>query len=586
MSRMGMQDIIFGRNLREPGYRVDFAVGSTYSLNLDSFISLPFSLGFLEEPDEVMKKSVAYIFAALRLCSSRLAVFCNFSDIKVPPQSRKVYYALMEGSVFPVNAGGKRNQIVNFHPKVWVVKQTGIHGEGSIVRVIVMSRNLTGDGDMDCACVLTGKIGKKPASSEARKKNKPLIDFLMYLGRKASPSKKRQIGILAEDLLKVERFDIDGNLYDDYDFLPMGIPDYSGVPVLKSIMRARQLVVVSPFLDDETMKRFKGSGDKLLVTQDFSITHETVESFGKENILTVNPQLLDNDLDEEVNLHAKMYFTSGYWPGVEGHKHYLYLGSTNATQGGFDRNVEFLVRFRFVPRRMSWYDFASYFKDDPERRFTQMVDVIGATSTRLEDYQQSVAFRKAVVAVKNAKVTTDDGKEYSTVLNVTHVDLPVHIYPLMRPDLKTILKEGLAFVGLSLIDLTEFYIMEMGTLRSVIKVPTDGIPANRDDAICRSVISSKAQFMDCISFLLSENKAAYVMGKEYDRLLAGDEGEGGVSAVSFPAVYESLLREAYESPETFEDIRSFVESLPKDVIPKDFGSLYDKIAKVMKGVRR
>ena len=69
MSRMKMDDIVFGRSLREPGYRVDFAAGTTYSLDLETFISLPFSLGFLEEPDEAMKKSLTYIFAALRMMS-------------------------------------------------------------------------------------------------------------------------------------------------------------------------------------------------------------------------------------------------------------------------------------------------------------------------------------------------------------------------------------------------------------------------------------------------------------------------------------------------------------------------------------
>ena len=111
MSRLDMKDIIFGRVLRDPLYRVDFAVGTTYSLDLDTFISLPFSLGFLEEPDEVMRKSVAYIFSALRICSDNLAVFCNYSDIKVPPECRRLYYALMEGSVFPINVG-KKNKIV------------------------------------------------------------------------------------------------------------------------------------------------------------------------------------------------------------------------------------------------------------------------------------------------------------------------------------------------------------------------------------------------------------------------------------------------------------------------------------------
>ena len=576
-----MQDIIFGRCLREPGYKVDFAVGSTYSLNLDTFISLPFSLGFLEEPDEVMKKSVPYIFSALRLCSDRLAVFCNYADIKVPAQTRKVYYALMEGSVFPVNAGGKRKQIVNFHPKVWVVKQTGIHGEGSIIRVIIMSRNLTGDGDMDCACVLTGQIGKKQASASSRRRHSPLRDFLRYLAKKADHSKKRiMIEAMAEDLLKVESFDIDSSLYDDYEFLPMGIPGYSGMDALDDLSHGYRLVVVSPFIDDATMQRFAHIGEKLLVTQDFSITGATVKAFGKENIYTTNPQLQDNDIDAEVNLHAKMFFATRWY---DGQKNYLYLGSTNATMGGFDRNVEFMIRLRYAPYKMSWHNFAAYFKEDTEKKFTPMVDVIGSSNSRLEEYRQSVALRRAIISVRGA-VVIEEGERYAVNLTVDECDVSARIYPLLRPDLKEDLLPGLSFHGLSLINLSEFYVIETEILRSVVKIPTEGLPREkRDDAICKEVIRDKAQFMDCISFLLSESKAAYVIGKEYDRILSGESG-GGSSAMSFPAIYENLLREAYESPETFEDIRTFVESLPKEVIPEDFGKLYDKFLKAIKGL--
>ena len=250
MSRMKMDDIIFGRSLREPGYRVDFAVGSTYSLDIETFISLPFSLGFLEEPDEAMKKSLTYIFAALRLCSDRLAVFCNFADIKVPPTAYKVYCALMEGSVFPVDVS-RKNRIVNFHPKVWVVRQTSIEKDDSILRVIVMSRNLTRDGSLDCACVLTGRIGDQQASEHARAKHKPLRDFLRFLAKNATGLKQADMIALAADVLRVERFDVDGP-YDDYAFLPMGIRGYSGEADLDDLRRSVRVVVVSPFLDDET----------------------------------------------------------------------------------------------------------------------------------------------------------------------------------------------------------------------------------------------------------------------------------------------------------------------------------------------
>lgn len=581
MSRPLLQDIIFGRSLREPGYRVDFAVGSTYSLDLDTFISLPFSLGFLEEPDEVMKKSVPYIFSALRLCSDRLAVFCNFSDIKVPPQSRKVYYALMEESIFPVNAGNDK-RIVNFHPKVWVVKQTSVNGQDSLIRVIVMSRNLTRDGDLDCACVLTGKIGR--GTPEGRKKHKPLADFLLYLRKKANGPKRARIESLANDLLLIDRFDVAGSVLDDYDFLPMGIPDYSGMKDLEYMSRSARCVVVSPFLDDTTVSRFGECTEKLLITQETSITDSMVNAFGRENIYTIAPQMIDNDLGESVNLHAKMYFTHGPRRGVSGWKNNLYLGSTNATVNGFDRNVEFLVCLQFAPYKTSWWTFASLFKEDPGKRFIPMVDVMEPDQGKGEEYRRTIALRRAIAAIKKAMVNPD-GEFFSITLFVGEGEMSASVYPLLRPDLKAPLCSGISFKGMSLIELSEFYVIEAEGLSRVVKVPTEGIPSDRDDMICRSVITSKAQFMDCISFLLSENKTAYVVAQEYSKLISGDAGEGS-SGRSFPAVYESILREAYESPDTFEDIRTFVNSLPQDVVPADFHALYKKVVKAIKGFRR
>lgn len=580
MSRMKMDDIVFGRSLREPGYRVDFAAGTTYSLDLETFISLPFSLGFLEEPDEAMKKSLTYIFAALRLCSDRMAVFCNFADIKVPPTAYKVYCALMEGSIFPVNVS-RKDRLVNFHPKVWVIRQTSIEKDESILRVIVMSRNLTRDGSLDCACVLTGRIGDRLASERARVKHKPLSDFLRFLANRTTGPKQADMKALAADVLCVERFDVDGP-YDDYAFLPMGILGYSGKADLDDLRRSVRVVVVSPFLDDETVKHFASAREeRLLVTQEQSITQAAVDAFGKDNVYTTSPGMTDNDLDESVDLHAKMYFSTRYDDGL---RNYLYLGSTNATRNGFSSNVEFLVRMRFKKYIMSWYEFAEYFRNDPERRFMPMVDVYKGTNPQAEEYRQSLHLRRAIAAITRGDVSRDDDVFYIR-MTVKGDDPDTEVSPLMRPDLKAPLRFGLTFTGMALTELSEFYVVTSEGLSRVVKIPTDGIPKERDEEICRSIISSKERFMDCISFLLSESKTAYVLSRMAE-CLGTRGGKDGATVNTSPAVYESLLREAYESPDTFEDIRTFVESLPTDVVPAEFDGLYRMFLKALGGFKR
>jgi hypothetical protein len=155
----------------------------------------------------------------------------------------------------------------------------------------------------------------------------------------------------------------------------------------------------------------------------------------------------------------------------------------------------------------------------------------------------------------------------------------------MRPDLKTDLRPGLSFSRLSLIELTEFFVIETDELSRVIKVEIRGIPTDRDDAICRAVISSKAQFMDCISFLLSDSKTSYVIDRQKLARALSSNGKD-IENPSYSAVYEGLLRESYESPDTFSDIQSFVESLPADVVPPEFDALYKKIVRAIKSFRR
>ena len=98
-------------------------------------------------------------------------------------------------------------------------------------------------------------------------------------------------------------------------------------------------------------------------------------------------------------------------------------------------------------------------------------------------------------------------------------------------------------------------------------------------------MSSGLKFFDCVSFLLSDSKTSYVIDRGMvEKALVG--GSGQDTNTEYAAVYESLLRQAYESPSTIADIRVFVNSLPADVVPPEFSSLYKMITKALKSLRR
>ena len=92
----------YGELLRpDVGYRLDFAVGMTYSLDLEALLGGPISLGLLEEGDEEQMRSPLYVLEAIRESAGKIALFCNAGSIQLPERIQSVY-SLLEESVFQV----------------------------------------------------------------------------------------------------------------------------------------------------------------------------------------------------------------------------------------------------------------------------------------------------------------------------------------------------------------------------------------------------------------------------------------------------------------------------------------------------
>ncbi|CCJ34301.1 hypothetical protein [Caloramator australicus] len=152
------------------GYRLDFCVGTTYSLELDALIGTSISLGLSEDIDGYIKDNPIYMFEALSKTADKTAVFCQGGQIKAPFKSNTLYI-LLEKMVAEINM--KNNK--SFHPKTWFIKYT--NDKDSIYRFIVLSRNLTFDNSWDVAVCLEGRIQDKTI----KEKNKPIRDFLLSL---------------------------------------------------------------------------------------------------------------------------------------------------------------------------------------------------------------------------------------------------------------------------------------------------------------------------------------------------------------------------------------------------------------------
>ena len=551
----------------DAGYTLDFAVGMTYSLDLEALLGVPVSLGLLDEADESNLRSPLYVLEAIRKSADRIALFCNAGGIKLPDKIQSVY-SLLENSVFQV----KLTKTSNFHPKIWVLKYSQ-NGEGSYIKLLVMSRNLTFDSSIDISAALQGPIGE-----EESEKNRPLADFLRYVAHFADSKKRPQVLALADDVLKVAAFEVEAP-FEDYDFFPIGIPGYSG-STFPLFGQKSDLFAVSPFLSDETVQKMtQFKGNKRLVTRKSSVTPAVMEAF--DHVYVTKDVLSDNEYGAQQDIHAKIYYTTTRMAN------YLYLGSANASQNAFYKNIECLLRLRYKLYSVGFWRFADDFVPKENCPYEELTEVPEQQAEDSRKKELDKALKEAVYALKRA-VVIQDGNRYSVTVDARPLKTTerIMIAPLQRPDLVRPMEERLQFSGMLLKELSEFYVLSIDSQKLITKVATRDMPKDRDQEIYRSIIDSKAKFMSYLSFVLSGDlsEGANEMADLQEAMLQanGNAFGGQISA----ALYEQMLRVFHQNPSKLKGISDMIRRLDPDVVGEEFLDMYRQFEAAAKKVRR
>ena len=540
-----------------PGYDLEFAVGMTYSLDMEALLGVPVSLGMFEDYDSSATQNPFFLLEAIRKCSDKLAIFCNADGIKMPQNIRPVY-ALLENSIFPVSL--ERN--ANFHPKLWVIKYHS-ETEAAVIKVIVLSRNLTFDRSMDIAVEVTGTIGQ-----ETKEENRSLADMLYFVKKYAAAGKQNAISSLARDVLRVEKFQCE-DPFESCRFLPFGIPRYKN-QASQMVDDAQSLIVVSPFLSDSIVERLgKGSYETTLVTRLNSVTQKAWNSF--QNVYVPSEMLLDDELlgdaDQQSvakrDLHAKIYFKS------VGSKHYLYLGSLNASANAFFHNVEFMLELKYKPY------FASYSAvfDDlviGNPMFEQLENL--PTIPVIPESEETMdGLRDVLDSITGASVQAE-GEQYELTISCGLLQKPAEIAPIYRSASFEPLQDKVEFHNMLLRELCELYVIRRGNQYCIAKIPTEGIPEDRDSAIYNAVIGSKSGFLAYVAFLLADNftEAGIEQQELMERLAIGADT---TETVIPSALYERLLRTAAFYPKRLDEVEKIMERVSPELVDDSFRAL-------------
>ena len=343
-----------------PGMELDRAVTTTYSLDLVALLLVPLTFAAIDqrgseeergEPDQGVDPVA--LLESVRRYADRLTVLVQAGGIAVPAKYRPTL-TYLEGSLVQVavpETGGV------FHPKVWVLRFRDAE-ENCVHRVLVLSRNLTFDNSWDTILVLD-------ESDDPRENLLPGGELADYLETVSSWALAPGLG--AERM--EELTDLNASLSRVSFVAPAGFKKAAWVARTgersvhsRSLWddvtggvhaqdRATRALVISPFIDTSLADLVDRCGTVRLLSRAESL--DALGDLGDRVETFVLDPSADLDATEEeasersagpmaagrlAGLHAKIYFVE------RGHSTTLYVGSANATRGGFGRNAEFGVR--------------------------------------------------------------------------------------------------------------------------------------------------------------------------------------------------------------------------------------------------
>ena len=101
-------------------HELDCCVGTTFTLDFESFIFIPLALasGGFDDPTAALRDPIA-VLEGIHRVAERFTVFCHDGHSNAPANLHHPLYALLEDSYVPARARGDG---AIFHPKIWVMR--------------------------------------------------------------------------------------------------------------------------------------------------------------------------------------------------------------------------------------------------------------------------------------------------------------------------------------------------------------------------------------------------------------------------------------------------------------------------------
>lgn len=603
------------------GYTFGHAIATTYSLDFETALAIPMSIVFrdAENRDEMLRSPLALLQSVERM-ADRIAIYCDRGRIKHARPNSARLMTLYEKTIVEVAAPGGGA----FHPKLWCIRfQPEKKGEPVLMRVAVLSRNLTNDRCWDLALSLDGVI-----EDEENADNRPLTRLLRALPGLAHAATRQDAPKFLPSLIT----DLEHCWWNNLPagatrvrFAVNGLDGESWAPA-----SGEKLAVLSPFVSGAALrmmaKGYEGPAQCRLISRAEELDMIAPDVRALYTISTLDERATeyeaegnDHSSSELEGLHAKAYLIE------RGARLHIHVGSANLThaalmptKAGMTANVEVMACLDGPRTRMGSIDDV-LFSEPFLRLITEYTpseppenDAVMAAEATLEKLRTALSalpmeLRCYELGAENHELIQLD---LHLVGKATHLSMPegvtCHLRAVTVPnerghEASALLANAVPFLTLGAIPLADVSrwigvrLRDEATgieLAFTLGARLIDIPEGRDAAVLRAHIANADNFLRYLSLLLgSLGEGSFL---ETDRSSEGHwlrkMGDGNA------ALLEPMVRALGMDSGELEEIDRLLERLKypgrkglegdESLVPAEFLALWESFVPLIKGTRR
>ena len=546
-----------------PGLRLDLAVLTTYTLDLEALLALPLAaMAHADGGVEKLLEDPLLLLQALREAGDRIHVFVDETGIAVPRRERELY-ATLEESVHPVRAPGGGV----FHPKVWLARFTSGDERGETrLRLAVLSRNLTFDRSWDVALASEATPGRRRFASSG-----PLGRFTAELAKLCTTPLPQELAErvegLSEEVARTAFPSPEGFSDAPIAFHTVGLG--RSKRWAPKISNGRNVLAISPFVQGGALEAIRdlGWGERRLISRQEeldALSEAALTPWSEVRVLTdaVSDESDDESSRRPSGLHAKIVGVEHGWNVT------WFVGSANLTNSALNgRNVEVMAEITGRKSRVGITKFLD--------GFDELCETYRASDEQSieeeEDHAAEQVLERAVLAVVQAdlQIACRPMEELWEWRLDGEVPLPdgvaVRVWPVSVSEYRAVPLNPPVSLALPMSRLTAFAAFHLTVDRAsvedkrlALKLPMHGVPEERTAQILRSLIDSPERLLAFLRALLGGLEGLPDM-------VDGDAIESGgapwQSGLEAETLLEDMLRAASRDPERLETVRRLIADL-------------------------